>query len=49
MSSPDDTVASVLTALDGLEDLDVHEHPARFDAVHGALRRLLDGDEVAAS
>ncbi|WP_166375994.1 hypothetical protein [Aeromicrobium phragmitis] len=49
MSSPDDTVASVLAALDGLEDVDVHEHPARFDAVHGALRRLLDGDEAAES
>ncbi|WP_293785634.1 hypothetical protein [uncultured Aeromicrobium sp.] len=49
MSSPDDIVASVLAALDGLEEVDVHQHPARFEAVHEGLRRLLDGDEAAAS
>ncbi|MBW4721172.1 hypothetical protein [Saccharothrix obliqua] len=43
---PRDPVAGVedaLAALDGLEQLDVAEHVARFDAAHTALTAALAG------
>ena len=35
-------VDEALTALDGLEERPVDEHPAVFESVHGALRSVLD-------
>lgn len=49
MSSPDETVAAVLKTFEVLQDLEVQEHPARFEAAYDALRRLLDGDEALSS
>ena len=44
--TPEETVASVLSRLDGLDEVEVDEHPERFDAVHDDLRRVLRGEAV---
>ena len=40
-------VDEALTALEGLEERPVDEHPAVFESVHGALRSVLNGDQGA--
>ncbi len=37
-------VDAVLESLEGLDDVDVAEHPAVFESAHERLRRALDGD-----
>lgn len=38
-------VDAVLEAVEGLEDVDVSDHPAVFESAHERLRRALDSDD----
>ena len=40
-------VDEALSALEGLEERPVDEHPAVFESVHAALRSVLNGDQGA--
>lgn len=40
-------VDEALSALEGLEERPVDEHPAVYESVHGALRAVLTGDQGA--
>ncbi|WP_170931512.1 hypothetical protein [Aeromicrobium sp. PE09-221] len=44
---PEEMVGEVLRRLDDLDEVEIDEHPARFDAVHDDLRRVLRGEPVA--
>ena len=43
---PEEAVADIMLRLDGLEELDIEEHPGRFSAVHDELRGLLSGQRA---
>ncbi len=45
--TPEEMVAAVVRRLDGLDDVEIDEHPSRFEAVHDDLRRVLRGESVS--
>lgn len=45
--TPEEMVAAVVRRLDGLDDVEIDEHPSRFEAVHHDLRRVLRGEFVS--
>lgn len=44
MSTPEETVEAVLQTLDGLDGIEIGEHPARYATVHDELHRLLGNE-----